>query len=306
MGNLYSELMQLAYKAEQTPGSPESLTKDEIKVKAYEVKYSPALARQESQPAREFFGKDASVAGPRWATISFKVRMNGSGSSNTPPWADLLKACAWDFANGVFTPGHTSYTLTIGIGRDSWGHVLAGCMGTVKFVFTAGKPAEMEFTFTGVDQGDAAYTNLTGYTFAGEDAPNFAGATVALGDFTPVISKLEITSGEKVAKLEDAAADTGAGVADVSGRDAKATLDPLMVSPSTRNWYDKLVALDTEALSIAWGEDNGNKFTFTAPKAQVVKADDADRDKVATKSVELDLLPDEGWDEMELTCVYAA
>jgi len=296
---------QLAFKIESTPGSFETLSTSEVKFPVFDLDFSPDIEINEREPVREFFGPDQPLAGTRFASVSFKVEMAGSGTATTPPpWGDLLKACRFaetiDTDNVNYDPDSSSEsTVSIGILRDGIMYKIAGATGSFNIIGEAGKPAVIEFTFVGVYLGYDDQS-LFDATYPTVQPPLVLGASIDIGGDTPIISKFEITVENENSKEVSCGSSSGGVRTLITNRKISLKLDPEMVAKSTRDWFAKLTGTDTEQASIQWGSSAGNTFTLTMPSVKVTSLGDAEREGIYVNEVEFMVLPDSGNDELEI------
>ena len=99
---MLTRLRQVAFKAEGTEGTAETLTAAEAKLLVYEPKVTPQVAKFERKPASSSLSLRPSLRGERSGTIPFRLEMRGSGTANTAPaWAPLLKSCGFIENTGI-------------------------------------------------------------------------------------------------------------------------------------------------------------------------------------------------------------
>lgn len=246
--------------------------------------------------------------GPEVARLSFKYRLRGNGVALTPNYDPLLlillQACGMKLATGVLTPcgPGDQKTCSLSFNYDGELRVLSGCAGKFTLSATAGKFFEFNFEFMGISSAPSAeaFPALTLPTVADL---KMAGTTFTVDSVTPVINAWTFDPGFVVNPNYDATSAEGILHYYVSNRAPTLTIDPQRVALATYNWDAKRRARTLIAVSLTIGASVGNKFIFTAPKAQVQEHADGDREGVSTSQVKLLLTPDSGDDEFSITCV---
>jgi hypothetical protein len=184
----------------------------------------------------KFLGQLPSLLGEKWAEITFKVPVIGSGTAGTAPRVGaLLKACGHSetvISNTSVTYKPTSGThgsVTIYAYKDGRLHTLRGCRGTVKQTNEAGKALMHEYNFTGRYTAPtvAALPATVTYETTVKVPPVCKSSVFTYNSKTTlVVGTVELDAGVKVSKrtsLNDANSIAGFEITD---REPKFTIDP--------------------------------------------------------------------------------
>lgn len=240
------------------------------------------------RPGQSSFDPLPGTYGGAGGTVTFQTEITGGATD--PSWASvLLPACGFVGATHVYTPrteapGTNVKTLTMAFYENGRKKVLRGCMGTAVLKLKSGDRAMIEWTFSGlwVAPTDATILAPTYPTVA---PLRFVSAAFTIGSWTPKISELSLDLGNNVIMREDASDATGYASALVTGRTIKGTMDPEALIIDDYDLYAAWMARTEAALSITLGS-TGNKLVIAAPKVQVSKVDDGDRNGMRTDPVE--------------------
>ncbi len=269
IGSKISKICLLAGKAETTTGAVESVTSDDAGL----IVRNPQMQRTEETNDRELpaaLGQDKSEPGGDQGTLTFQTELAGSGSdeSPVPAWASLLlPPCNYTESSGVFAYTRGEVTNTFVLYEDGLKKTLFGSRGTFKITAEKGKPAVIDWTFTGkyTDEADASILTPTFPTVL---APVCKGLTLTIGSFTPRASKVEIDAGNQVILREDLTDATAYFAAAIVDTKPTGTMDPETVAVSSRSWATLRSNSTEEAFSMLIGSVAGNKITIASSTCQ--------------------------------------
>lgn len=271
----------LAAKIETTPGTAVSLSGTDGAFNVYNVSVQydvPMTARQMQGSFTNF----ASVPGARSAKVTFSLDHYGSGSAGTPPaWATtFLPACGFVLGTGgTYAPVSTFSSmkaLSMGVYEDGLLKQIKGAMGTFKIECEDGKPVRFDFEFTGV------YTSVTDVaviapTYPTRVPPSFQGATLTVGAYTPIISKLSIDAANVVSLRQDVTSSSGYISAMINDHAFTGSMDAEAALVATYDAFGNWIGGTTAALSCVVGA-TGDTLTIAAPMLQLTNVQEADRD----------------------------
>lgn len=239
-------------------------------------------------------GGFASILGEQWAEISFKVPVIGSGTAGTAPRVGaLLKACGCSetvVSNTSVTYAPISASIgsvTLYLYKDGRLHIMTGCRGSVKLVYSAGKELMMEFNFMGRYAAPTLVALPTPTFESTVTAPPVCKSTTFQynSKSTLVVGSLELDLGINTVKrtsLNDANAIAGFEITD---RKPKVTIDPeATIETSYAFRSDRLTT--TRALSIVATRAAGNIVTLSIPRFNITKVEYGDRDGILVEKLE--------------------
>lgn len=272
-----------AAKVETTVGTAESLTGAEAAFNAedFDIKPNVAMTRRQGQGGFNYLpGVPEGMQGT--CTVKFGMSYDGT---TIPSWASvLLPACGWVETTGVFSPVTAGpgtggvKTITIGHYKDGKRSLLSGAMGTWKIVGETGKPAMIEFTFTGKYSSNETDTAILVPTYPTVLPLRFAAGALTWNSVALCTSKVEVDAGNQVIMRECVNASDRSGYvsAVVTDRVPIITADPESVFVATQDREAKWLTSTPEAFSMQIGV-SGTSITIAAPEAQLENKQDGDR-----------------------------
>ncbi len=283
----------LGAKIETTPGTAVSLTGTDASFHAWDVKIDPDIAMTERQ-GQGGFGMLASVPEGYKGKASFKIDSGWDGTSTEPSWADtFLPACGMVKSGGnQFYPktedaGSNVKTLTIGCWLDGMFKSLSGCAGNAKLVCPTGKMAYWEFEFQGV-WITPTDVSIVSPTYPTAKPLRYANSTTSWNSVALCLSNLTLDFGNEITMLECGAAN-GYERAIITGRNPKVTGDPESKLVATADRYGQFLSMTEGALTWDLDGPTNSLITIAAPKAQIVKATEGDRNKIVVDTLEWQL-----------------
>lgn len=292
----------LAAKAETSVGTAESLSASEAAFNVYDASIVPEIEMAERMGQGTGLSPRRSIAGARPGRCTFTVDLAGSGSAGSPvpAWAStFLPACGLvpdAVDETLYEPesappeaaASSAHTLTIGLYEDGRLKKLRGCMGTFTLNFEDGQPVTVQFDFRGIFV-DPADDSLPAPDYPSVLPPRFAGATCALGAWSPNLRTLSIDWGAEVTLREDPTDASGYHSAVLVARRPTGSMDPEAPLVATRDNYGDWIGGTTRALDIQIGSGSadGSTIDIDAPAVQLTDIQPGDRDGVETDELAL-------------------
>ncbi len=191
---------------------------------------------------------------------------------STPFWLSrLLTACGFALNTGVYKPSTgAAETITISHWRDGMLEQLAGCQGSVRFIFNYGKAVKAQWNFKGVWVQPTDAVNIAP-TFPTDPPPRFMGATLQVnpggaGNVTGLrVSQMEIAVENEITLRPDQSTSSGYHAAFIVDRKITTTMDPEAQPIATVNWFNQRETGVASVLNCAIGSGTNGIITFGAP-----------------------------------------
>ena len=278
---MYKKIRTLAAKVEATPGTAEALTATEGTFRAYNVMIQPSPVPEKREAYRQF-GNKASIPAAMLGTATFRTDLTHSGSA-VPDWAAFLPACGYVESTGVFTPrteppGTNVKTMTIGafFGSNAASSAvfksIAGASGTFTLVFPAGRPAYIDWTFTGIWQ-PVTNVSIIVPTYSTDAVLLAKGMTTTFNSVTFCAEQISFEAGNVLEPVFCQTSAVGYKYVGISNREPMVKSNPESALIATQDRHAPLLAAAEAALSLAIG----SAITIAAPKAQIVNNQEGDR-----------------------------
>lgn len=325
---LIARLGELAVKAETTKGTKNLPAVDgtESLFRIFDPQWTAEPRFFDRKTASKTLSRYPHLVGQNVAQFSFSIELRKNATTNnSDPWHDLLKACGFAFASGVWTlttdsSAHSTLTLVVWAGSNgatSWRRGLRGCAGSCKLRGKVGEPMMADFVFMG--SYDAADSDLLSQM---DPLNTITHSTAIPGIFNAVssmtwgsnadikFSSFEVDFGQTVSERQDAVATNGISHFAVTDRDVTITLDPEVPLTSAENWYSKMslgtevsLALTHTQAATASPSVAAATFAFSFPKCQITGLTEGDRNGIKTFGVtaKASLSAEPGDDEFSLT-----
>lgn len=287
----------LAAKIETTPGTAVSLAAADAVFNCWDVKIDPDIEMVERM-GQGGFGNIASVPGGYKGKATFKTDLSWDSTSTEPAWADtllpgcgLVKSGSNQFFPKTEAPGSNVKTLTIGAYIDGKFHSLCGAVGTFKIVCPTGRMAYIEWDFTGIwiTPSDVA---IISPTYPTAPALRCGTGATSWNSVTLFAESLTLDCGNTVTLRESSTA-SGYVAGIITDRKPMVTCNPEAKLVATADRYGSLLAM-TEA-TLTWDipgpivTTTAGKITIAAPKAQIIKNTEGDRNSLVTDELEFQL-----------------
>lgn len=234
-----------------------------------------ADASRERKVMLPYFGSLQKVPLGEGVKISFPVEVRGSGAATTPPrLAALLRAANLTESIGGayvdYDPNSSAdgESCTIWFYQDGILWKVLGCMAeSVKLSAKANDIATLEFSMVGLWGGKASITDVAfpAPTFEATSIkpPIFKSATFTVHTYAGVISSLEMTIKNKIAKRLSANSANGILRYSVVGREVEGSIDPELVALASFNPFDLWEDGDAGTIVATIGSAAGNQFVIT-------------------------------------------
>ncbi len=180
-------------------------------------------------------------------------------------------------------------SLTLGCYEDGVLKMIKGARGNVKFGFKSGEPVMLDFTFQGVEAGITDVALLTAIAHETTKPPSLLSATLLLDAYAARIGEMNIDVNNSLAARDDINDARGLLSYQITNRNISGGLNPEMVTVATYDFYTKFFGSTDIVLALNAGATTGNMFKFFAPRLQLTKVDDTDRDGMALAQCSFEL-----------------
>lgn len=285
----------LIAKLETEAGTAETLTDSDFDVRCRNIEITPEtpVDDEAAKYANGNHAEDESLAGAQSVQVSFSVRLAPSGEVATAPkYAKFLEACGVDQVTYTTTgigfvrrKAKDCAPLTIWVQEQRVGtnealtHKVKGAVGTFTLAADGiGGALMLNFTFTGAYQGESETESLlspTGMdTAIGEKLLNTA---VTVGSDNLRISNLSFDLANDVQPVIDQSDATGYAYYYIAATRPRLSVNPLKISPATKDIYSEYKNETTQTVSVAF-----QNFTFKIPVAQIISPASATREGLAS------------------------
>lgn len=291
---MLTRLKVIGAKVEAAEGTAVALAETDF-FHAFDLEVNPIPEMIEQPFYSASLDPYAQIVGKKWYEIKFKTFRKGSGAAGTaPPTGPLFQAIGMTETPVVSTsvtyapsttPPANFYSggksCTIKVYEDGILHVLAGCRGTLKTTFEAGKPCIDEWTFNGLYTAvtDASFPTNTPNTTA---IPTIKSATLTLQAYSALAAKLEVDFGNVVTPMDDVNSTNSIKAFRITDRKPVGSCDPEAVLVATHDFYGKMMSGALASSAIVVGSAAGNICTQTMPKTQYGPITKGDRAGIMT------------------------
>lgn len=295
-------------------GTAVAITAADLDSWIYEPKFSTKIEMDGGlKVATPDSGKYNDIPGAQSCDITGKILMSPGTSvtaAATPKWGKYLVACGTS-VQAYTTKGHSYLpvkagernTMTLqkvevarGAAAVGYSRIAAGCMGTGSIECAGiGKPLTFNFAMKGkmgATADIAAADLLTLSAFTSADAGNpwiVQSMTVTVGAVAQKISSFKLDFGNKVEPEINTADSTGYDFFSIAEREPTFSFNPLKLPKAT---YDPLAAWTGQTVAtITLAATTGTvPFSIILPVAQIIGAEDADREGLSAWAVNCKLL----------------
>ena len=300
----------LVAKIETTVGTAISVLAADAAFNAYDVLIQPEIEFNPRE-GQGGFGMLPGVMSGYKGKATFKTDAGWDGTVTEPTWADtFFPACGFVKTGQVFdpvteAPGTNVKTLTIYCHQDGMIKGISGAVGNAKLVCPTGKPAFWEWDFTGVWIPPTDGALLTP-TYPPALPLRFATTPCTFVTVPLQLENLTLDFGNEVVMREDPSTVGGFIAGIITNRNPKVTCNPESKLVATRNAYGQFLA-STEGV-LAWGLDGptNSVMSFSAPRAQIAKVTEGDRNKLVTDEIEFQLNRNLSTVDRELSITFTA
>jgi len=278
---MLTRLKVIGAKTETNEGTAVALAETDF-FHAFDIECNPIPELLEQPGYSATLDPYAQLIGKRWHEIKFKTFRKGSGAAGTaPPTGPLFQALG--MSETPVTSTSVTYALTsvkpsanflsagksctIKVYEDGILKVLAGCKGTLKTIFEAGKPVIDDWTFWALYAAvtDAAIPTNTPNTTA---VPRLVSSSLQLQAYAAIAAKLEVDFGITVTPSDDTRSADGIQGFIITNRKPVGSCEPQATLVATHDFYGKMMSGAVASSSIVLGATAGNICTQTMPKTQ--------------------------------------
>lgn len=226
-------------------------------------------------------GKASPLYGGSLYSLQFTVELKGSGSAaDVPPeFGPLLRACGCletivATTSVGYSPRSTGFeSCTIHYYQDGIRTRLTGCRGTAVIRGTVGEVVQIEFNMIGrKTAGDPTDLATPSPTLDAATPATFLGSNFfSLDAYNPSFTEFTLDLQNTVGAPPNANAADGYGDVEITERDPRGTLDPLMTLVATQDWLDDLEQGATQSASLQLGTAGGNQYTLAVPRMRYIE-----------------------------------
>lgn len=249
----------------------------------------------------------ASVAGEKFASVSFKIEMKGSGTAGTAPRIGvLLRACGFSqtivsSTSVTYKPLSATYeSCTLYIYIDGRLHIVTGCRGDVKFTSEAGQMMTAEFTFKG-RYADPTLSALPTPTLETTNPQVCKSCQFTYNSRTTLIVKSALLELNNTVAPRPSMSDANAIAGfEITDRDPMLTIDPESIIETSYNFRGDALGGNLRQISFVVGASAGNILTTTVPKFNPYWPEYEDRDEILVEKIKGECCKDSGNDEISL------
>lgn len=238
---------------------------------------------------------------PLTGTIGSTETITGgtSGATATTSAGEADAGYAFRPADSDFEAGSSLHHGTMKYLQDGVMFEARGVLGDLEASFRNGHPCRINQRLLGAfsNHGDQALFGVTAYPEASVSPPRFLAATLRMGAYSPTdIVEFTLTADNGLNIREDANDNSADGVrfAGYGDKSLTVSFDPALPKPSTKDIFQELK--DGTAFSMEWTLGSlgpaGERWTFSAPKAQFESIGLGDRDRLATAPMTIRLTGD--------------
>lgn len=284
----------LAAKLESTVGTDATPGASDATFNIFNASIEPTPVMQERE-GQGGFDKLTQVNGARSARVRFSCEVQWDGSATEPAWAEtFLPACGFVKSGQVYSPksadtGTTTSdprSLTISHYIDGKLRKATGCVGTFTIDMTAGQRILFNFDFMGVWAGEVDAALITP-TYVTDTVYRWASGACQWNNVELRASSATVDAGNVIQMREDPSKSSGYLAGIITDRYPKITLDPEMVLVATQDREGLWLSGTEYALEPYAGGVGNSLFQIDAPKAQIVKKTDGNRNQLAIDQLDL-------------------
>lgn len=244
-----------------------------------------------------------SLLGMRFAEITFKLELQGSGSAGTAPrWGRLVEACGClETINGgvsaVYQPASSSLeTVTIYLYKDGRLHKLTGARGTFSLTCEAGKQAMFEFKMS-VIYNAPTVAALPSATYESTTPPVCKNQSFSYNSKTTlIVQTVTLDIANEVSQRPSLAATDAIRGFSIVGRKPVVTMNPEAQFETSYAFRDDILTTQ-RALSLTVG----SICTLAVPKFNITEIAYSSRDGIEIETLTGEAAQNTGDDEFTIT-----
>ncbi len=218
------------------------------------------------------------LIGIRHCELEIPTELKPSGALGVAPEiGPLLRACG---LYETIVPGASVRYDPISEAVDSvtmWHHFgdnpdgnytrILGARGDFSLSIAGGSWGVMTFRMQGLYKGPEVFAMPVG-TYNATLPTQFLEVGASLGLFTPAISKFDLAMNNSVSLKIDVTATHGVGEVWITNRRPAGTIDPEVVSQTTKDFWLEWLQGTEQALEVRYGTVGGNRITIHIDKSQ--------------------------------------
>jgi hypothetical protein len=275
------------------------------------VDIEPSYRKLDRLNVKSFLGSRPMLNIGEYVKVSFETELRGSGTAGTAPEIGVLfEGCGMAHTNtpatsDVYVPDDDidGSSITLYVQQHDHKYIVTGCRGTWSLDGPAGVYPKVKWEFTGLYADPTDNAIPTNTTYAATVPPIVKAATFSLGSFDTeaIIGNFKLVYGNEIAKRPSVNATTGYLAHYIKERKVTAQIDPEAVALSVFNPIASMQANTEYVMGIVFGSAAGNILTIAAPKVTLSSAKYGERENILTWDGGLDVNPDAGEDDVELT-----
>mgnify|MGYP000445215327 CR=1 FL=1 len=284
------KIQLLTAKIESTYGtdSGPTATNNTIDVLGNTVQFQVLSEKVDRIITDRGYGRLAPFITKKHAQIRFRVELRGNRTDGTSPDISrgssahaiqidpLLRACdlaatyTAESSSGA-RDGYVTYKPTVPTGVGSsctiyWYtetkvHKLKGCKGTFEIFIEAGKPAYIDFTFTGILTGilDTTFSSLTP-THLHTKPPLVSMAVSTYNSLSAIWNRLNLNLGNTISRRDSVLSAEGIAGFMITDRAPSGSIDPECNTEATEAWWTTWAAETAAEVIARFGYETGNRF----------------------------------------------
>lgn len=233
-------------------------------------------------------------------TFSHELQLNSS-SPSSPPVDAALKACGFTASSGTYTPVSTGFSsATIYIYWDGLLWKVTGARGNVEFVFAAGEPARLNFTFQGTYNDPEDATFPTSWTDSGGAPVVCQGGTLTWGGSNiACVETLNLNMNNDIQIRPCITGTYAVAGAAITNRNPEGSINPDMTTLSEKDWHTLMNTPTLSAVSFQLSSGS-NTVTLSIPKAQIMNITPGTRNNFRTWEIPFKCVRNSGDDEVSI------
>ena len=296
---LLRKLGVIAAKIETTPGTAIALGSADANLLAYDPLVTPTIEMVD-RPQLGSFKHNVASTGLMSGTATFKTDFVGDGSGTAPGWATtLFPACGWARSSETFTatdeaPGTNVKTITIGLYQSGRMTKLVGAVGDFSIVMETGKPAQIEWSFTGgLDAGTEAAktaimedTAVLSPTWDTNKPLRSANVLTLAGSYNPYIQSATFAAGNEVQLRECNIERAGYISGIITGRTSTLSVNPEAALVAADDTYGDWLTMQEYAATFTLA-DGTDSVVVASSKCQTMTVTQSDRNGVVADDMEI-------------------
>lgn len=303
-----TRLAVILAKLEGTYGTDSVPTTTADAMHALEVELTPEIDVNERADMGITMSRLAEVGGAQRQMLKFGAWLKGSGTAGTAPkgLGAMLQSCG--FKETLVAVTSATYALTSASLKSAsiYGHLdgllhkLPGCISDAEILLEANQLPRINFDTKGLWTTPTDTTFPTSYTPDTSKPKACKNLTATFDSYAAVIRSCSIKLNNTIAERQALAAATGIDGFDIVDRNPTGKIVIDAVPLATKDYWAKLVADTTVALSIVLNNGAGNIVTITAGQCRIQNIKYTDQDGVLAHEIEFQLSRSTADDELSI------